>query len=429
MNDPCVGKEKGARFFVHRKHFHSFIKTYTHMRTFTHNFTCLIIFSLILYSCSKTNMSNPSAAPGTTSITPHHYGLLPVSDEELQNVPLFTPDIFNGERTTLGLSFSGTLPSSYLLPTPAIRDQGQVGSCTGFCGTETNEILKYYSGGGSVPGQTGLTVASGISAVTSNKFSSPTSFFGTDGALAPLFLYYVERVLIEKYSITSDPGANMVNIGEALQGLTNNSGSGTTLADKGECTEDLYPYPSQINSQGYNIAGPSSAQYKTAPNSAAIANAANFIIAKQGGSTSSSGSTTEGYYLISSTGDTNEVKNVKYAILNNKPVMMGFNVYDNSSYTIFEGLNTSSYIYNPLIAQTSRGTTSYVLNRRLSLLGGHAVPLVGYVDDGTPSTSATGGGYFIVQNSWGTPWGYHGHFYLPYSVLRNSSVVSNGSLY
>jgi hypothetical protein len=399
------------------------------MRTSTQNFACLLIFSLVLFSCSKTELNAPPSTQGNTSITPHKYGLTPVTAEDLQNVPLFSPEIFNGGRTDLGLSYSGTMPSSYLLTTPAIRDQGQTGACTGFCGTETNEILKYYAGSGSVYPQTGLTVSSGISAVVSNKFSNPTSFFGTSGSLSPLFLYYVERVLIEKYSITADPGANMVNIGQALQGLTSNSGSGKTLADKGECLENLYPYPSQINSQGYNIAGPSSTQFKTAPNSAAITNAASFVIAKQSGSTSSSGTTAAGYYLISSTGDATEVNNVKYAILNNKPVMMGFNVYDNSSYTIFEGLNTSSYIYNPLVAQTSRGTTTYVLNKKLSLLGGHAVPLVGYVDDGTATTSATGGGYFIVQNSWGTPWGYYGHFYLPYSVLRNSSVVSNGSLY
>ena len=109
---------------------------------------------------------------------------------------------------------------------------------------------------------------------------------------------------------------------------------------------------------------------------------------------------------------------------------MGFNVYDNkSTYAVFEGLNTTSYIYNPLIAKTSKGVTSYVLNSQLSLLGGHAVPLIGFVNDGTSSTSATGGGYFIVQNSWGVPWGYYGHFYMPYSVLRNSSVVGNGNLY
>jgi hypothetical protein len=399
------------------------------MRNSTQNITCLLVFSLIFFSCSKTNMNAPSGAPGSAPLNLHLYGLLPVSDEELQNVPLFSPDIFNGGKTTLGLSYTGTLPSSYLLVTPAIRDQGQTGACTGFCGTETNEILKYYAGGGSVPAQTALTVATGITAINANKFTSPTNLFGTTGSLSPLFLYYVERVLIEKSSVTSDPGANMINIGEALQGLSSNSGSGKALADKGECTEDLYPYPSQLNAQGYNIAGPTAAQYKAAPGSAAITNAAKFVIAKQGGSTSSSGSTTAGYYLISSTGDNTEVTNVKYAILNNKPVMMGFNVYDNSSYTIFEGLTTTSYIYNPLVAQTSRGTTTYVLNKKLSLLGGHAVPLVGYVDDGTASTSATGGGYFIVQNSWGTPWGYYGHFYLPYAVLRNPSVVSNGSLY
>lgn len=113
--------------------------------------------------------------------------------------------------------------------------------------------------------------------------------------------------------------------------------------------------------------------------------------------------------------------------------MMGFNVYDNSSYSIFEDLSTSSYIYDPLEAKTTTShgvtTTTYVLNSSLKLLGGHAVPLVGFVNDGTASTSATGGGYFVVQNSWGTPWGYYGMFLLPYSVLRNSSVVPSGSLY
>lgn len=115
------------------------------------------------------------------------------------------------------------------------------------------------------------------------------------------------------------------------------------------------------------------------------------------------------------------MNNCKYAILNDKPVLMGFTVYDNHNYTVFEGLNTSSYIYNPL----TRGT----LSKGLRALGGHAVPLVGYFDDGTGSGSTTGGGYFIVLNSWGTPWGYHGHFLLPYSVLKNSKVVGNNNLF
>ena len=376
----------------------------------------------LLFSCSKTGLNGNSSSDNASMIQPHVYGLLPVSDAEMKDIPLFTPEILNGGKTVNGLSYSGTLPSSYLMTTPAIRDQGQIGSCTGFCGTEANEILKYYAKGGVIAAQPTInSTSSAIAAVNTNKFSSPTSFFGTSGALAPLFLYYVERVKIERGSISSDPGANMVNIGQALQGLTSNTGSGRSISPYGESTENLYPYPSTLNSQGYNIASSSSKQFRTAPGSSAISNAVNFMLAKEGGSTTSSGSTTTGYYYIAGTGDVNEVNNCKYAILNNKPVLMGFTVYDNSSYTVFEGLSTTSYVYNPL--------TNGSITKGLSALGGHAVPLVGYFDDGTASTSTTGGGYFIVQNSWGTPWGYHGHFLLPYSVLRNSSVVGNNNLF
>ena len=376
----------------------------------------------LLFSCSKSSLNGNSSSDNSGSIQPHVYGLFPVSDEEMKTVPLFTPELLNGGKITNGLSYAGTLPSSYLMTTPAIRDQGQIGSCTGFCGTEANEILKYYARGGVIAAQPVInSTSSAIAAVNTYKFNSPTSFFGTSGALASLFLYYVERVKIEHRSISSDPGANMVNIGQALQGLTNNSGTGSSISPYGESTENLYPYPTTLNSQGYNVASPNSRQYRTAPGSSAISNAVNFIIAKEGGSTTSSGSTTAGYYYIAGTGDVNEVNNCKYAILNNKPILMGFTVYDNSSYSVFEGLNTSSYVYNPL----SNGT----IRSGLSALGGHAVPLVGYFDDGTASTSATGGGYFIVQNSWGTPWGYHGHFLMPYSVLRSSSVVGNNNLF
>jgi hypothetical protein len=376
----------------------------------------------LLFSCSKTSLNGNSSSANSNSIQTHVYGLFPVSDEEMKTVPLFTPELLSGGKITNGLSYAGTLPSSYLMTTPAIRDQGQIGSCTGFCGTEANEILKYYAKGGVIAAQPVInSTSSAIAAVNTYKFNSPTSFFGTSGALAPLFLYYVERVKIEHRSISTDPGANMVNIGQALQGLTNNTGTGGSISPYGESTENLYPYPSTLNSQGYNVASPNSRQFRTAPSSSAISNAVNFIIAKEGGSTTSSGSTTAGYYYIAGTGDVNEVNNCKYAILNNKPVLMGFTVYDNSSYTVFEGLNTTSYIYNPL--------TNGSIRSGLSALGGHAVPLVGYFDDGTASTSATGGGYFIVQNSWGTPWGYHGHFLMPYSVLRSSSVVGNNNLF
>ena len=393
--------------------------------------------SVLLFSCAKTNVKSPSASSTVSStVLVHKYGLVPMTPEQWKNVPVFTPDLFRSNKEELGLTYSGSLPGSYLLTSPAIRDQGQIGSCTGFCGSEANEIIHYYTYN-TVPAPPSLTVSSGISTAANTKFTSPVSYFGPNGELSPLFLYYVERCVINKQSISTDNGANMVNIGEALQGLKSNTGSGTALTlnghtFKGQPTEDLYPYPTtHITADSpYNLATAASTQFKTAPGSSAISDALNFGISIQSGTTGSSGITAHGYYLISSTGDTNEVNNVKIALLNNKPVMMGFNVYDNkSTYAVFEGLNTTSYVYNPLIAKTSKGVTSYVLNSQLSLLGGHAVPLIGFVNDGTPSTSATGGGYFIAQNSWGVPWGYYGHFYLPYSVLRNSSVVGSGNLY
>ncbi len=45
--------------------------------------------------------------------------------------------------------------------------------------------------------------------------------------------------------------------------------------------------------------------------------------------------------------------------------------------------------------------------------GGHAILIVGYADDATIS----GGGYFIVKNSWGMDWGNQGYFYIAYSEI------------
>jgi C1A family cysteine protease len=59
------------------------------------------------------------------------------------------------------------------------------------------------------------------------------------------------------------------------------------------------------------------------------------------------------------------------------------------------------------------------------MLGGHAVPIVGYIDDATQP----GGGVFICQNSWSTNWGFRGYFYMPYSVLQSTQIVPAGNLY
>lgn len=302
------------------------------------------IVILMLYSCTKSNQVTPvndqqqSSLP-TTADGKHVYGLQPTTPEEYMSLPTYSPELFKKQFGT----FSTAAPAVVTLSNPAVRDQGQIGSCTSFCGVEAYEIGYYYKNG-----------------------TYPT-------LLSPAFIYYEERVNILHQRITADNGANMVNIGQALQKY-------------GDCFESLYVYPSSDRSTAY----------KTPPSSSAISNALGYKVT--------------GYTLVNS-GDTAAVKNL---LRNNVPVMMGFNVYDKTStYQYFEGLNTTSYTYNPL-------TSSGALASGVTLLGGHAVPLIGY-DDNRKA--------FLVQNSWGTSWGNNGFFYLPYSVFMSTKIVPQGGVY
>lgn len=376
----------------------------------------LLISTVLLYSCTKSvNTDNLPSATSNPDLGLRNYGLMPMQPEQWAFVPAFSKNDFS--QRTSGAPITA-LPGSYLLASPFVRDQGQIGSCTGFCGVETDEILYYYKSNSST--STGLTTATGLSTATNTQFVN-SGLFGASSALSPLFIYYVERCVINKNSITSDNGAYMVNIPQTLQGLTSNTGKGVPLTATinrkkytfaGDCYENLYPYPSNGSH--------TSSQYRTAPSANAISNAVNFNIAVQSGTTGSSGVTNHGYYVINSS---DRVGDVKTAIVNNFPVMMGFNVYDNSKYLYFEGLGVPGYApynftYNPLSSSGS-------LVSGLKLLGGHAVPIIGYIDDATQP----GGGVFICENSWSTSWGYHGYFYLPYSVLSSTKIVPSGNLY
>jgi hypothetical protein len=390
--------------------------------------------ALILAGCSKTNDNN--SIPKRQNDL-HVYGLNPMQPSDWANVPLFSREVINGYRQSQGIPGIATLPGNYLLISPNVRDQGQIGSCTGFCGTETNEMVEYEN---STPSSTTVTYANGASTAIGYQIPN-TSQTNNSSALSPLFLYYVERVVINKGSISSDPGANMMNIGQALQGLTNNTGTGVQLTTStkvkgktitsspyaGECIETDYAYPWVNGSNGFNVASPSSSSYLTAPNSTAISNAFNYdILTNPANSATSTGSTTTGgYYVINSSSIINDVKT---AIASNLPVMMGFQVYDDKNsasatyHKYFEGLNTTNYVYNPLNASGS-------VISGLSLMGGHAVPIIGYIADDPGIPSSYGGGVFIVENSWGTPWGDQGYFYLPFNVLTSTTIVPSGSLY
>jgi hypothetical protein len=325
------------------------------MQTVSKILSIISVSGMILTGCSKSgiNAGNQNAASNATPPAAHHvYGLQAPDPARYSKIPVYNVAQINAMFKTDRLTLAPAA-STYSLATPAVRDQEQIGSCTGFTGSEANEVLRYYANGNS---------------------------FGP--ILSPLYLYYIERVKIQGQKITVDQGAQMVDIPEALQGY-------------GQCIETDYAYPTNAN----NTATASTKAYKTAPTSAAVSNALGYEIGAGGSK-----------YGMVAQGDT---ASVKALLRKNIPVCMGFNVYDNSSYTIFEGLNTTNYTYSPL-------ATTGKLKSGLSLLGGHANIIYGYDDTK---------GVFLMENSWNTTWGNKGFWYLPYSVFMSSTIVPTGNVY
>jgi hypothetical protein len=315
------------------------------MKTLINRFFIAITFTtLIFFSCSKSDdlyaPENSSSPEIKSAIIPHRYGVIPMTPDMLVNIPVYKKENFP-PRSNLKAAHV-----SYTLAYPPVRDQGQIGSCTAFCGTEADEILYYY------------------------KKGSWTS------TLSPAFVYYCERVLINKQAISTDGGAYMVNIPQALQRY-------------GDCLEVSYLYPPSNTST----------EYKTAPTAAAMTEALNYRI----------GQLTTSYAVLPQ-GDLDAVKNL---LDNNIPVMLGFNVYDTRNYTLFEGLNTTNFTYNPL-------KTNGQVVPGAKLLGGHAVPIIGY-DDNLNA--------FYCENSWGTGWGNKGFFYIPYSVYQSTKIVPRDNVF
>jgi C1A family cysteine protease len=304
---------------------------------------------LFTYGCSK-NQVKPTTSTDDESISTlprthdglHVYGLLPTPESEYSRVPMYDAATFDATHT---IDATGAEATVVTLASPAVRNQGQIGSCTGFAGSEAYEITYNYTHG------------------------------AFPAIVSPLFLYYEERVNILGEKITADDGADMVDIGEALEKY-------------GISSEALYPYPANGSDAGK--------PYKTAPTAAAIKYAL-------------------GYEATTATllaqGDTATVKKLLRA---NTCVYFGFNVYDNTStYQYFENLNTTSYTYNPL-------TSTGALEKGVTLLGGHANVIIGFSD----AQKA-----FWVENSWDTTWGDKGYYWLPYSVFQSKTIVAAGNAY
>jgi C1A family cysteine protease len=84
------------------------------------------------------------------------------------------------------------------------------------------------------------------------------------------------------------------------------------------------------------------------------------------------------------------------------PMVMGLSVV-----TSFDGASGAGYVTYNGPGETSRG--------------GHAVAVLGYVDNADLPTNApqgSGGGYFIIKNSWGACWKDAGYVYLPVDWVK-----------
>ena len=94
-----------------------------------------------------------------------------------------------------------------------------------------------------------------------------------------------------------------------------------------------------------------------------------------------------------------DLQSLKTCLANGLPIAIGIMVYKS-----FESQQVTRNGIVPMPAPSEE------------CLGGHAVVVVGYND-------VTG--RWILRNSWGTSWGDHGYFYLPYAYLLTSAHLAS----
>ncbi len=117
------------------------------MKGFLKILSVISVSGMILTGCNKeaTDLNSP-----TNGIKLHTYGLQAPDPARYSSVPVYNAVQINQMFSKrIEQDASTPIPTAYSLVTPAVRDQEQLGSCTGFCGTEANEILHYYANGNS----------------------------------------------------------------------------------------------------------------------------------------------------------------------------------------------------------------------------------------------------------------------------------------
>lgn len=81
-------------------------------------------------------------------------------------------------------------------------------------------------------------------------------------------------------------------------------------------------------------------------------------------------------------------------------------------YLFVFGMSVFSNLESEKVEKTGRGLQQPSIYD--TYLGGHAACAVGFNDNEQ---------VFIVRNSWGSKWGDHGYFYMPYDYMLNSNLV------
>ena len=90
---------------------------------------------------------------------------------------------------------------------------------------------------------------------------------------------------------------------------------------------------------------------------------------------------------------------MKSCLASGYPIVIGISVYDS-----FESDSVAKTGIVPLPKKNE------------SILGGHALLIVGYDDSKS---------WFIVRNSWGANWGVKGYCFMPYNYLTNKNLASD----
>lgn len=167
--------------------------------------------------------------------------------------------------------------------------------------------------------------------------------------LSRLDHYYHERLL--EGTVSEDSGAQI------RDGMK-------VLADIGVCPEDIWPYII--------------ANFTDAPSAEAEAASAQYKISS--------------YHRVTSLND------LKAALADGHPVVIGIAIYES-----FESFDVEM-----------SGIVPIPNPKKEQMLGGHAVLVVGYDDDKN---------VVIVRNSWGDQWGDHGYCTLPYAYISNPNLT------